>query len=345
MLTESRQESDRMLESLLSLDREVFLNLDREELLSYRDGCDGSPTVKRSIAFLNQVNRLVADEILGEDDLARRVSVMEKWIFMANRCLERGSVNLCFMITATLNSAYLDRLKHTKGSLSRKAKRTLDQLRALVSFEGNYKALRAYCAAHPEAIVPSPRITSDLEFARVGNQNPTTRDTQLDRILDNVEKRQRRISRNEPSSVDTLQLQERLDAIGREQTSKKDREDSLYNRSYELEPRVLREVTNPAILGLNSRVLRDFILSADPEYAKTISSRIVRKINGKISSSSFFSDMASEVRTITSQSIRLDAGTVRNIKKELSQQEGFTIIDNPLCEGPESTRLPRSGGG
>jgi hypothetical protein len=94
-----------------------------------------SPNLQKLIAWFNSVALGMASEVVRQNDIKMRVSVVKKLITTAQSCLTYSNYNSCFEIVAGLNMASISRLKKTWKALPKKYLETFEYLNQIVSNE------------------------------------------------------------------------------------------------------------------------------------------------------------------------------------------------------------------
>uniref|UniRef100_A0A8C7XJJ8 Ras protein specific guanine nucleotide releasing factor 1 n=1 Tax=Oryzias sinensis TaxID=183150 RepID=A0A8C7XJJ8_9TELE len=133
-------------EQLTLLDHLVFKVIPYEEFFGQgwmkNDKNEKTPYIMRTTKHFNDISNLIATEILRCEDVVTRVSVIEKWVAVADICRCLHNYNAVLEITSSLNRSSVFRLKKTWLKVSKQTKALIDKLQKLVSSDGRFKNLR-----------------------------------------------------------------------------------------------------------------------------------------------------------------------------------------------------------
>jgi hypothetical protein len=126
------------------------------------------------IKRFNLVSVWVATEIVKTEKLDARVSVMKKFLNIAERCRELGNFNAIMEILAGLQNSAIYRLKKTWEKLFHKSnyEEMYNNLMSLMNNKGNFKDYRAALhKCHPPCIPYLGVYLTDLTFIEDGMKN------------------------------------------------------------------------------------------------------------------------------------------------------------------------------
>uniref|UniRef100_A0A671XHU7 Ras protein specific guanine nucleotide releasing factor 1 n=1 Tax=Sparus aurata TaxID=8175 RepID=A0A671XHU7_SPAAU len=165
-------------EQLTLLDHVVFKVIPYEEFFGQgwmkNDKNEKTPYIMRTTKHFNDISNLIATEILRCDDVVTRVSVIEKWVAVADICRCLHNYNAVLEITSSLNRSSVFRLKKTWLKVSKQTKALIDKLQKLVSSEGRFKNLReALKNCDPPCVPYLGMYLTDLAFIEEGTPNYT----------------------------------------------------------------------------------------------------------------------------------------------------------------------------
>ncbi|XP_024912060.1 ras-specific guanine nucleotide-releasing factor 1 [Cynoglossus semilaevis] len=165
-------------EQLTLLDHLVFKVIPYEEFFGQgwmkNDKNEKTPFIMRTTKHFNDISNLIATEILRCDDVVPRVTVIEKWVAVADICRCLHNYNAVLEITSSLNRSSVFRLKKTWLKVSKQTKALIDKLQKLVSSEGRFKNLReALKNCDPPCVPYLGMYLTDLAFIEEGTPNYT----------------------------------------------------------------------------------------------------------------------------------------------------------------------------
>ncbi|KAF6714756.1 Ras-specific guanine nucleotide-releasing factor 1 [Oryzias melastigma] len=165
-------------EQLTLLDHLVFKVIPYEEFFGLgwmkNDKNEKTPYIMRTTKHFNDMSDLIATEILRSEDVVTRVSVIEKWVAVADICRCLHNYNAVLEITSSLNRSSVFRLKKTWLKVSKQTKALIDKLQKLVSSDGRFKNLReALKNCDPPCVPYLGMYLSDLAFIEEGTPNYT----------------------------------------------------------------------------------------------------------------------------------------------------------------------------
>ncbi|KAI9143512.1 ras guanine nucleotide exchange factor domain-containing protein [Paraphysoderma sedebokerense] len=123
----------------------LFKRIKPTELLNQawvKDGENRAPNVWLMTQRFNNFAAWVSKSILEVKNLKKRAERMEFFIDVGGYLLEMYNFSSLMALIAGLNSAAVQRLKHTKGELSARGKKKLSELEKVMHPENSYKAYR-----------------------------------------------------------------------------------------------------------------------------------------------------------------------------------------------------------
>jgi son of sevenless-like protein len=117
-------------------------------------------------------SRWVASVILTVEDMNKRVLLVAKFILIAQRCKEINNFNAVMEIVSGLESSSIHRLQKTWMRIPQTAKTMLEELKGLMSQNGNFKLFRTTLKnATPPCLPYLGVYLTDLVFIEDGNPN------------------------------------------------------------------------------------------------------------------------------------------------------------------------------
>eukprot|EP01126_Amoeba_proteus_P063749 TRINITY_DN8819_c0_g1_i1.p1 TRINITY_DN8819_c0_g1~~TRINITY_DN8819_c0_g1_i1.p1 ORF type:complete len:733 (+),score=161.82 TRINITY_DN8819_c0_g1_i1:194-2392(+) len=156
-------------EQLTLIESEIFKNIKSHELLGQAWSQDKLKCISRNVVELlqraNYVSFWVAISILLQNRLHNRISVITKFITIAQHLKDLNNYNTLMGIIAGLNYGPVSRLKHSFAGV-KKNKQILQDLQEFVNPSGSYKRLRDLTeSVSGKSVVPYIGITlQDLTF-------------------------------------------------------------------------------------------------------------------------------------------------------------------------------------
>ncbi|KAI9328809.1 ras guanine nucleotide exchange factor domain-containing protein [Obelidium mucronatum] len=132
----------------------------------------------RLVAFINWFNRVaygVATEVVKPQVIKERVTMLKRFIFIAELCVKWNNYNTAFEIVAGLNLGPVSRLAKTWKALPTKYVDVWNKLNKIVSSESSYRAYRQLMNQFNQfspgaAVLPYLGVNlSDLTFTEDGN--------------------------------------------------------------------------------------------------------------------------------------------------------------------------------
>ncbi|XP_015667417.1 ras-specific guanine nucleotide-releasing factor 1 [Protobothrops mucrosquamatus] len=165
-------------EQLTLLDHLVFKTIPYEEFFGQgwmkMEKNERTPYILMNTKHFNDISNLIASEILCSEDVAARVSIIEKWVAVADICRCLHNYNAVLEITSAFNRSAIFRLKKTWMKVSKPTKAVIDKLQRLVSSEGRFKNLReALKNCDPPCVPYLGMYLTDLAFIEEGTPNYT----------------------------------------------------------------------------------------------------------------------------------------------------------------------------
>eukprot|EP01114_Cavostelium_apophysatum_P007694 TRINITY_DN1984_c0_g2_i1.p1 TRINITY_DN1984_c0_g2~~TRINITY_DN1984_c0_g2_i1.p1 ORF type:complete len:861 (-),score=245.93 TRINITY_DN1984_c0_g2_i1:206-2788(-) len=129
-----------------------------------------TPNIHKLINRFNQVSMWVASEVVKVEDLKLRAVILNRFIFVAQKCLELNNYNAVMEILSALNCSAVHRLRQTWELLPPKSVEVFDELVNLMDPEGNFANYRDALKKARPPIVPYLGLTlTDLVFISEGN--------------------------------------------------------------------------------------------------------------------------------------------------------------------------------
>ncbi|XP_063170292.1 ras-specific guanine nucleotide-releasing factor 1 [Candoia aspera] len=165
-------------EQLTLLDHLVFKTIPYEEFFGQGwmkvEKNERTPYILKNTKHFNDISNLITSEILCNEDMAARVSTIEKWVAVADICRCLHNYNAVLEITSAFNRSAIFRLKKTWMKVSKPTKAVIDKLQRLVSSEGRFKNLReALKNCDPPCVPYLGMYLTDLAFIEEGTPNYT----------------------------------------------------------------------------------------------------------------------------------------------------------------------------
>ncbi|XP_025026621.1 ras-specific guanine nucleotide-releasing factor 1 isoform X2 [Python bivittatus] len=165
-------------EQLTLLDHLVFKTIPYEEFFGQGwmkvEKNERTPYILKNTKHFNDISNLITSEILRNEDMAARVSTVEKWVAVADICRCLHNYNAVLEITSAFNRSAIFRLKKTWMKVSKPTKAVIDKLQRLVSSEGRFKNLReALKNCDPPCVPYLGMYLTDLAFIEEGTPNYT----------------------------------------------------------------------------------------------------------------------------------------------------------------------------
>ncbi|KAL1921320.1 uncharacterized protein VTP21DRAFT_11036 [Calcarisporiella thermophila] len=136
--------------------------------------------VKALIEQSNQMTCWVAESILSQIDMKKRVSLIKRFVAIAEKCRTLNNFNTCMAIVAGLDSSAIFRLKRTWELVNQKTMLAFSQLKKLMSSAKNFGEYRRVLKASEPPCVPFLGVyLTDLTFIEDGNPDSLKRSHEL----------------------------------------------------------------------------------------------------------------------------------------------------------------------
>lgn len=130
---------------------------------------DPAPNVKALILHSNQMTNWVAEMILAQTDLKKRVVVIKHFVAVADKCRGLNNFSTLTSIISALGTAPIARLKRTWDQVPQRTQVTLETMRKLMASTKNFGEYReALHAANPPCIPFFGVYLTDLTFIEDG---------------------------------------------------------------------------------------------------------------------------------------------------------------------------------
>ncbi|KAJ5558562.1 hypothetical protein N7535_008778 [Penicillium sp. DV-2018c] len=133
------------------------------------DEPEPSPNVKALILHSNQLTNWVAEMILAQGDVKKRVVVIKHFVNVADKCRNLNNYSTLTSIISALGTAPIHRLGRTWGQVSGRTSTVLEQMRRLMASTKNFGEYReALHLANPPCIPFFGVYLTDLTFIEDG---------------------------------------------------------------------------------------------------------------------------------------------------------------------------------
>ncbi|KAF1815220.1 guanine-nucleotide dissociation stimulator CDC25 [Eremomyces bilateralis CBS 781.70] len=130
---------------------------------------DPAPNVKALILHSNQLTNWVAQMILNQQDVRRRVIVIKHFVNIADKCRSLNNFSMLTSIISALGTAPIHRLQRTWQSVSAKTMQTLESMRKTMGSTKNFAEYRETLhRANPPCIPFFGVYLTDLTFIEDG---------------------------------------------------------------------------------------------------------------------------------------------------------------------------------
>ncbi|KAI9687779.1 MAG: hypothetical protein M1822_001859 [Bathelium mastoideum] len=134
-----------------------------------RDEPEPAANVKALILHSNQLTNWVAQMILNQADVKRRVVVIKHFVAVADKCRAMNNFSTLTSIISALGTAPIHRLNRTWGQVNQKTSTVLESLRGLMASTKNFADYReALHRANPPCIPFFGVYLTDLTFIEDG---------------------------------------------------------------------------------------------------------------------------------------------------------------------------------
>ncbi|KAL1954902.1 hypothetical protein VTO42DRAFT_491 [Malbranchea cinnamomea] len=141
------------------------------------DEVDPATNVKALILHSNQLTNWVAEMILTQQDVKRRVVVIKHFVSVAEKCRQMNNYSTLTSIISALGSAPIHRLSRTWAQVNGKTMSTLEQMRRLMASTKNFGEYRETLhLANPPCIPFFGVYLTDLTFIEDGIPSLTQSD-------------------------------------------------------------------------------------------------------------------------------------------------------------------------
>ncbi|KAI1811124.1 ras GEF [Poronia punctata] len=128
-----------------------------------------APNVKALILHSNQMTNWVAEMILSQMDVKKRVGVIKHYVSVADKCRALNNFSTLTSIISALGTAPIARLKRTWDQVPARTNSTLESMRKLMASTKNFGEYReALHAANPPCIPFFGVYLTDLTFIEDG---------------------------------------------------------------------------------------------------------------------------------------------------------------------------------
>ncbi|KAL5612990.1 uncharacterized protein BROUX77_003146 [Berkeleyomyces rouxiae] len=128
-----------------------------------------APNVKALILHSNQMTNWVAEMILAQMDLRKRVVVIKHFVSVADKCRSMNNFSTLTSIISALGTAPISRLKRTWDQVPQRSSNMLETMRTLMASTRNFGEYReALHAANPPCIPFFGVYLTDLTFIEDG---------------------------------------------------------------------------------------------------------------------------------------------------------------------------------
>ncbi|KAH8879875.1 ras GEF [Thozetella sp. PMI_491] len=128
-----------------------------------------APNVKALILHSNQMTNWVAEMILAQTDVRKRVVVIKHFVAVADKCRGLNNFSTLTSIISALGTAPITRLKRTWDQVPQRTQTTLEAMRKLMSSTKNFAEYReALHVANPPCIPFFGVYLTDLTFIEDG---------------------------------------------------------------------------------------------------------------------------------------------------------------------------------
>ncbi|EGG23398.1 leucine-rich repeat-containing protein [Cavenderia fasciculata] len=160
------------------IESDLYRKIDPKECLNQgwnkTDKEERSPNIMAFIRRFNAVSIWVATEVVRAEKIKERVSIVKRFILVAQKCREIGNFNGCMEILSGLQQTSVYRLSKTWEKLESKPliKNVYDELLDVMVKSKNHKEYRAALhSCHPPCIPYLGVYLTDLTFIEDGMKN------------------------------------------------------------------------------------------------------------------------------------------------------------------------------
>mmetsp|Transcript_28104 Transcript_28104/g.39669 ORF Transcript_28104/g.39669 Transcript_28104/m.39669 type:complete len:1034 (+) Transcript_28104:92-3193(+) len=131
---------------------------------------ENAQNIINMIRRFNRVSLWVATEIVSIEDLKLRAVMLNRFIFIAQKCLELNNFNAVMEILSALNNSAVHRLRRTWELLPAKSLEAMEDMTKLMDGEGNFAGYRETLKQSQPPILPYlGLVLTDLVFLDDGN--------------------------------------------------------------------------------------------------------------------------------------------------------------------------------
>ncbi|KAK5081926.1 cell division cycle-related protein [Exophiala xenobiotica] len=139
-----------------------------------------APNVRALILHSNQVTNCVAEMILNNTEVKKRVGVVKRFVEIADKCRTLNNFSSLTAIVSALGTAPILRLNRTWAQLPNKTKELLENMRTLIASTKNFSRYReALREAQPPCIPFLGVYLTDLTFIEDGIASVVKNNTEL----------------------------------------------------------------------------------------------------------------------------------------------------------------------
>ncbi|ORY86258.1 cell division control protein [Protomyces lactucae-debilis] len=133
-------------------------------------GTENAENIKAMIFNSNRITVWVAEVILAQTELKRRVQIIKHLIQVLRHCRGLNNFSTLTAIISGLNSAPVHRLRRTWSQIPSRLMQTVESLNDLISAAKNFSAYRETLHSHQPPCVPFLGVyLTDLTFIEDGN--------------------------------------------------------------------------------------------------------------------------------------------------------------------------------
>lgn len=137
-----------------------------------------SPNIIKMISRFNATSNWAARLIVTEANVRKRKSIITRLIKLAQRLRELHNYHSLMALIAALESAPVTRMKKTWDAIDSAYVKQFQELRAIMSAEGSYKAFRAVIKTEDPPVIPYIGVyLADLTFIEDGNPSTIQHET------------------------------------------------------------------------------------------------------------------------------------------------------------------------
>jgi son of sevenless len=233
---------------------------------------DPAENVKALILHSNQLTNWVAQMILTQADVKRRVVVIKHFVSIADKCRSLNNFSCLTSIISALGSAPIHRLQRTWGQVNARTTQTLESMRKLMGSTKNFLEYReALHKANPPCIPFFGIYLTDLTFIEDGISS-IIKKTQLINFAKRAKTAEviRDIQQYQNVPYGLQPVPELQDYILRNMASAGDVHE-MYERSLQVEPRE-REDEKIARYALNTLSCNYFSLTISTDCYQSLAS-------------------------------------------------------------------------